>query len=431
MYITILTIGSHGDIRPYVALGRGLKQAGYQIQIATHGHYQPLISRYGLDFVDVGGDPRQILASAEGQAWVESGQNVLRFIQQQLRVGQKIMRPILDQSWLACQNTDAIIFSVFGTPGYHIAEKLNVPCIAAWLQPLSPTTAFASPAMPPMWQFGATYNWATHIGAALLAWLPFSRTFNQWRTQTLGLPPLGLAGPYRAFRQKKVPIIYGYSPTVIPKPHDWPDQLTIAGYWFLDRDDDWQPPASLVDFLQAGSPPVYIGFGSMPSRDPAALLELAIGGLKQAGKRGVLLGGWSGLNLEGELSYLTDDIVIIESVPHDWLFPKMAALVHHGGAGTTAAGLRAGIPSIVIPFFADQPFWGYRLAQLGVGPQPIMRRDLTVQKLAKAIQQATNDKHMRCCAAKIGRSIRAENGVARAVEVVQAYLGSRKNLADY
>lgn len=422
MHITILTIGSHGDIRPYVALGRGLKAAGHRVRLASHGHYRPLVEQYNLEFADVGGDPRQILASKEGQDWVESGQNVLRFIRHQLRVGKTIMRPILDQSWLACQDTDAILFSVFGTPGYHIAQKLNIPCIAAWLQPLSPTTVFPSPAAPPGWQFGPAYNWTTHIGAALLSWLPFRQTFNRWRTQTLGLPPLGLAGPYRGFQQKKIPIIYGYSPSIIPKPHDWPQRLTVTGYWFLEPTDNWQPPADLVEFLEAGPPPVYIGFGSMPSREPAALLKLAIDALGQAGQRGLLLGGWSGLTPDGNQPYLNRNVFISDAIPHSWLFPKMAAVVHHGGAGTTAAGLRAGVPSIIVPFFADQPFWGHRLATLGVGPPPIMRKALTAAGLAEAIRTATHDPSMQRRAAEIGCHLRAEDGVAQAVEAVNCYL---------
>ncbi|MCB0195275.1 MAG: glycosyltransferase family 1 protein [Anaerolineae bacterium] len=423
MHITILTYGSHGDIRPYIALGRGLKQAGYSIRVATHAHYQPFVNQYDLDFADAGGDPRQILASKEGQNWVESGQNVFQFVRHVLAMGKNVMNPMLEQAWLACQNTDAIIFSVFGIPGYHIAEKLGIPCMAAWLQPLSPTREFASPAIPPGWEFGSTFNRLTHNFISVLTWLPFRAVVNAWRTETLHLPPMGLRGPLLRFRKQEIPIMYGYSPSVIPPPTDWPSLFSVTGYWFLDRDDDWQPPADLVDFLEEGPPPVYIGFGSMPSRDPEALLDLGMKALETVGQRGVLLAGWSGLKHHGEQPYLNRDIFIVEAVPHDWLFPQMAAVVHHGGAGTTAAALRAGVPSIISPFFADQPFWGHRVARLGVGPKPIMRKNLTVANLTAAIRQSINKNTMRQRAAEIGRNIRAEDGIARAVEVVKARLG--------
>jgi UDP:flavonoid glycosyltransferase YjiC (YdhE family) len=218
--------------------------------------------------------------------------------------------------------------------------------------------------------------------------------------------------------QAQIPILYSYSATVIPKPANWRDRHHVTGYWFLDAAADFVPPADLVDFLAAGSPPICIGFGSMTGRDPAATTAIVLDALEQTGQRGILLSGWGGI---GQMA-LPNTVFQLESAPHDWLFPKVSAVVHHGGAGTTAAGLRAGVPAIVVPFFSDQPFWGDRLAKLGVAPQPIPKKTLTVERLTTALQAVTADHTMRSRAATIGEKIRAENGVQTAVAVIQHYL---------
>jgi UDP:flavonoid glycosyltransferase YjiC (YdhE family) len=210
-------------------------------------------------------------------------------------------------------------------------------------------------------------------------------------------------------------VLYGYSPAVIPKPSDWNGQAHVTGYWFLDPVDDWTPPADLGEFLQAGAPPIFIGFGSMSTSNPAATTQLIVQALARTPQRAVLLSGWGGLHA----SDLPDTIYLLESAPFAWLFPRMAAVVHHGGAGTTSAGLRAGVPSIVIPFFADQPFWGRRVADLGVGPAPIPFKQLTPDRLARAIESAVTDQAMQQRATELGSTIRAEDGIAQAVRVIE------------
>jgi UDP:flavonoid glycosyltransferase YjiC (YdhE family) len=202
---------------------------------------------------------------------------------------------------------------------------------------------------------------------------------------------------------------------VIPKPPDWDDRIHVTGYWFLDPADDWAPPSALLEFLQADPPPIYVGFGSMSSRKPEETADLILLALVRAKQRAIILSGWGGLHKAD----LPDTVFMVDSIPFSWLFPRVAAVVHHGGAGTTSAGLRAGVPSIVIPFFGDQPFWGQRVAELGVGPAPIPRRRLTVERLAQAIQEAVTDQTMRQRAAHLGSRIQAEDGIARAVAVVQ------------
>ena len=224
---------------------------------------------------------------------------------------------------------------------------------------------------------------------------------------------------YAGTSERPVPVLYGYSPHIVPSPDDWPETTKASGYWFLDPPTEWQPPPDLLRFLDRGNPPVYVGFGSAAGLHPEKLANVVIAALVKAGQRGVIATGWGGLappNLPG-------DIFQLEAAPHAWLFPRMAAVVHHGGAGTTTAGLRAGNPSIICPFLGDQPFWGTRVHSLGAGPTPIPQNKFTVANLSRAIRLAVTDTHMRRHAARLGENIRAENGLGVAVDFISSCLG--------
>jgi UDP:flavonoid glycosyltransferase YjiC (YdhE family) len=213
------------------------------------------------------------------------------------------------------------------------------------------------------------------------------------------------------------PCLSGYSPQVLPKPPDWDDNHYVTGYWFLDAQPDWQPPAELLHFLESGPPPVYVGFGSMSDKAPERQTRLVLRALEITGQRGVLLTGW------GAVSSLptSASVFYVDDVPHSWLFARMAAVVHHGGAGTTAAGLRAGVPSLITPFLLDQYAWADRVVKLGVGPHMPDNQRLTAEKLAHAISTAVTDSALRARAAALGERIRAENGVACAVELIERH----------
>jgi sterol 3beta-glucosyltransferase len=241
---------------------------------------------------------------------------------------------------------------------------------------------------------------------------------NRWRVEVLGLPPVPFGGPYGQIEREREIVLHGYSPSVVPRPPDWGEHVHVTGYWFLDRPDDWQPLNTLEAFLSSGPPPVYIGLGSMTGRDPEALTRLALGALRRTGQRGVLLAGWAGL---GGID-LPEDVCLVDDVPHDWLFPRMAAVVHHGGAGTTGAGLRAGRPSILLPYFADQPFWGRVVHNLGAGPLPIPQKQLTEPRLAAAINRAVTSPGIHRRARTLGEQIRNEDGVGNAVEILSQRL---------
>jgi sterol 3beta-glucosyltransferase len=411
MHILILTVGTQGDVQPYVALGMGLKAAGYNVTIATSTRFAGLITERGLGHKPLNADFLQLMETPEGKAALAGG-NPLTL----MRKVMPLLRQLLDEGWAAAQGADAIIYHPKALSGRHIAEKLGIPGILAHPVPLfSPTGAFPSPVLFPNHDFGRSLNRLSHHVFLSLVTAPYRKMINSWRKDVLGLPPSG--GELERDGQP-IPRVYGYSTHVLPTPDDWDRWSVATGYWFLDRPGNWQPPAQLEAFLQGGPPPVYVGFGSMASKDATRVTTLVVEVLQQAGQRGVLATGYGGLAAQN----LPDTVYALDAAPHDWLFPQMAAVVHHGGAGTTAAGLRAGTPNVICPFFGDQPFWGGRVAALGVGPQPIPQRRLTPERLAQAIRTAVSDAALRRRAAALGATLRQEDGVSQAVEQVHAFV---------
>jgi UDP:flavonoid glycosyltransferase YjiC (YdhE family) len=202
------------------------------------------------------------------------------------------------------------------------------------------------------------------------------------------------------------PICHGYSPAVVPRPSDWPAEVQVTGYRWPATPEGWKPPDELVHFLAAGPAPVFVGFGSMTREQSGRLGEIIGAGVTRAGVRAVVQSGWTGLSGAGR------DVLTIGDVPHDWLFPRMAVVVHHAGAGTTAAGIRAGVPAVPVPMLVDQPFWAARLHRLGVAPRPVPVRELTAETLADALRTCLDRPAYRDRAAALARRVRAEDGVA-------------------
>jgi sterol 3beta-glucosyltransferase len=297
---------------------------------------------------------------------------------------------------------------------FALAEKLKIPLLQAYVFPFTPTREFPAALMPnAVNHFGGAVNRLSHQLFRQMMWQGARGADQLMRQNVLNLPTLPLFGPYHHPHFQQLPTLYGFSPSVISQPADW-HNAKVTGYWFLDAASDWTPPQALIDFLDKGSPPIYIGFGSMGSRKPEETANLVLQALGQTRQRAILLSGWGGMHPET----LPDSVYLVDSVPHAWLLPKVAAVVHHGGAGTTAAGLRAGVPSVVIPFFGDQPFWGERVAELGVGPRPIPRKQLSVERLANAIQTVVTNQDMRQRAMTLGKKIQAEKGIANAAAVI-------------
>lgn len=422
MRITILTTGSRGDVQPFIALGQGLKQAGYQVKLATHDTFQEMAQQYGLEFAAIAGDVQAMMASESGQNMLKS-QNPVWLIKQYAQMVQPLVAQAIADSWAACQDSDALIFTATAVWGYDIAEALGIPGFFASLMPQSSNPDFPYPSLPPNLRLGSMLNGLSYPLLMEGFGLVFRQPLNEFRRSQLHLLPIPFGSIYRRLGHLPTPALYGYSSLVVPRPANWSNRIQVTGYWFLDQASDWQPSQSLLNFLSAGSPPVYIGFGSMSGEDAAQFTQIILDALKQTGQRGILLTGWGGI----AQTELPDDVFLLHSVPHDWLFPKMAAIVHHGGAGTTAAALRAGVPSIVVPFFGDQPFWGDRVMKLGTSPSPILKAQLTTDRLAAAITTAVSDPVVQQQAKAIGAAIRAENGVKQAIEIMEQYLATSKH----
>ncbi len=412
MTIVILTAGTRGDVQPYLALAHGLMKAGHVVRLAAPSNFETFANEHGVPYAPLRADYYQLMDSPEGQA-LKSG-NPLRVMKHMRTTIFPLMRRLLDDSWEASRDATCLIYhpKVFSTA--HIAEKLGIPALMAATVPIIHPTAEFPAAGVIHRNLGGFLNKLTYQ-AAPAAMSSFNSILSEWRQDKLGLPAKSNAVKGFTLNGKPIPVLYNFSQHLIPRPADWDDSAYITGFWLLDNRTHWQPPADLTRFIESGAPPVYIGFGSMVAEDPARLTEAVIEGLKQSGQRGVVAAGWGGIRV----SDVPESIYLLKEAPHEWLFPRMAAVVHHGGAGTTAAGLLAGKPTIIIPFIADQPFWGNRIAALGAGPAPIPQKQLTAAKLSQAIREAVSNMEMQRKAAVIGEKLRAEDGVSNAVAVIE------------
>jgi sterol 3beta-glucosyltransferase len=418
MKITVFAAGSRGDIQPCVVLSRGLQQAGYRVSLAAPEDFAGFARQHRVDFYPLRGDVQQIMAGDTGRTFMESGgANPLKSI----GAVRKMIRPVIGQmlkdAYRACQQADAIIcLGVFSAFGKSISEKLGIPIVNLEPTPLLPTRAFPAPSWPIQRNLGGLHNYLAGLAMLLVLWQWYRPFVNDFR-KSLGLSSFHYHDFYRIVRS--TPMVSAYSLSIIPHPADWPDRVHVTGNLFLEETADWRPPPELEAFLEAGDPPVYIGFGSMAGRRPERLAGIVLEALASSGQRGVLLTGWGGLKTESTPEHL----FVLEAAPHSWLFPRMAAVVHHGGAGTTAEGLRAGVPSIIVPFVLDQPVWGARIQALGLGPKPTPQKKLTAVRLAEAIRIAVSDSGMRQRAIAYGTAVRAEDGTGNAVKVIKKYLG--------
>ncbi len=426
MRITLFTIGAHGDTQPFVALAVRLRQDGHRVRLAARPDFADLAAAYGIDFAPLGHPYQPFITGAARASALGSGH-----LLHQLRYGLSQRRYVADQlhqdAWRAAQGAEAIIYKYSWITGYSLAEKLGIPCAAAMFFPLTPTRAFPSFVFGRGIDRGPLLNRLVWSLTGQVVWQLLHQDDTKLRRE-LGLHPLPFFGPAARQQREGMPVFYAYSPAVLPPPADWPERMQVTGYWFLDSPPEWQPPADLLHFLQAGPPPVSIGFGSMASRDAEATLHLVLKALELSGQRGVLLSGWAGI---GKGRALPSHVFSVESIPHSWLFPRMAAVVHHGGAGTTGAALRAGVPSILTPLAADQPSWARQVYALGVGPAPLPFQTLTAERLAGAIREAVTNAALRQRAAELGRRIQAEDGLGRTIELFSQYVDSWGHVRRY
>ena len=413
----ILTAGSRGDVQPYLALAKGLQQEGFAVTLSTDSTFSEWVVSQGVKVAPIRAPFAQMMQTDAGRAAL-AGQKSFN-----LKQIKRLLRQMMDDAWKVAQqvNPDLIIYHPKPLAGYHIADKLGIPGILAVALPLySPTGDFSSPILGGG-DYGSLLNRLSHTLFLKASLLPYRGFINRWRKEQLDLPPFR---DELTLRGHPIPILYAYSSAVLPIPNDWNNQATVTGYWCLDADAAWQPPSDLAAFLAEGDAPVYVGFGSMAAQDASQTTALILDAVRQSNRRAILATGWGGLSASeiSEVSEVSENIYMLKHAPHDWLFPQCSAVVHHGGAGTTGAGLSAGKPTVICPFFGDQPFWGKQIHRLGVGPKPIPQKQLSADSLGQAIQAAVSDARMREKAELLGQKIRSEDGVAQAVAIVKQWL---------
>jgi UDP:flavonoid glycosyltransferase YjiC (YdhE family) len=413
MKITLLTYGSQGDVEPFAALGKGLVQAGHQVILAAPEKYKFLVDQGQIEFIGFPGDPQQLvqdLVDHAGHNWWRMVRSMSSFV---LPLGVDVSRI----ARMACQDADLIVHSFLLTnTGYQVAREKGIPDISAQTFPVfTSTSEFPAPAAPDL-PLGNFYRKFTHHFVTQTFWQG-SRILYRWiRKGNPELPPLS-NWPFDNRNSWQTPILYAFSPQVVPRPADWREDVHITGYWFSDQEIAWKPADRLLEFLKKGPSPIAVVFGSTSTRELAGIYHKVVETLKDTDQKGIIVGQKpAGLNLP--------NVFWQEGfIPYDWLFKRSAAVIHHGGAGTTGKALKAGLPSIVLPFTSDQPFWGRQVQKLGAGPKPINPRHLNTATLAEAIGRVISDPAMRQRAQALKEGLNSEDGVSTAVQIIESYQG--------
>ena len=424
--VVCLTIGSRGDVQPYIALCKGLKADGHHPLIATHAEFEPWIRKHGIDFAPVAGDPAEIM-----QLCVENDMFTVNFFRE---IGAK-MRPwfdsLLESSWNACQGADMLIESPSAMAGIHIAQALRIPYFRAFSMMWTRTRAYPHPFVVPKQKLGGNYNYLSYVIVDKFLWQASAYQINKWRTKMLDLP----ATSFERLQVHRVPFLYNFSPSVVAKPLDFSPWIHVTGNWSLDESKGYQPPEELSDFIDRargdGKKLVYVGFGSMVVENRAGMTKTIVDSVLRADVRCIFSKGWSD-RLQGPYDtaeiMIPPELIVIKSAPHDWLFKEIDAAVHHGGAGTVAASLSAGIPTIVKPFFGDQKFYGARVEDLGVG-RCLDKFNTSV--FSRALWEATHNERIIEKARVLGEQMRAEDGVAEAIKTIYRDIEYAKSLIKH
>ena len=426
MKIAITTVGTRGDLQPFIALGLGLKDAGHEVLIVSSKNEEGFVKNYGLDFFSLNVDIQKLMDGDEVQE-MSKGNNPYKFIVSHLKGSKKLKQLMIDtqtEIWTACQSSDIIIFHPGMPLGFFIAQEKKRISVMANPFPVISTKDYPAILFYTSPRFGEIYNKITHKIFEKLFWsLSKSAVVKFWNKSVKTKMNFSIS-PIRQQIDSGMPVINGYSNLFFHQPEDWNYNIHTTGSWFIDNEPNFVPPTELTNFIDNGEQPIYIGFGSMKDIESfKTTLDVIKKALDQTKQRAVVGLGWSKLPSNESIP---NNIFLIESISHTWLFPKMKTVIHHGGAGTTAAGLRAGKPTIIIPHNADQPAWGQRVFELGVGSKPIKKTKLTAENLASAILFAQQP-NIISNADKLGQELRKENGVINAVKIINDYITSDKN----
>ncbi|GAB1310849.1 hypothetical protein MFIFM68171_01059 [Madurella fahalii] len=440
--VVIQIVGSRGDVQPFVALGQVLRDTyGHRVRLATHVTFKSFVEENGLEFFNIGGDPAELMAFMVKNPGLMPGLDTIK--SGEIKKRRQGIEEILMGCWRSCIEAgdgmgipppprrademldeqsvlpidpgnrpfvaDAIIANPPSFAHIHIAEKLGIPLHMMFTMPWTPTRAFPHP-LADVTSTNIDAVMTSYISYALvemMTWQGLGDMINRFRTSILDLDPISLLWAPGLLTRLRIPTTYCWSPALTPKPADWANEITVAGFYFLNLESAYTPEPDLAAFLQAGPPPIYIGFGSIVVDDPDALTRTIFQAIAMTGVRALVSKGWGGIG--GDAIGVPDGVFMLGNCPHDWLFKRVSAVVHHGGAGTTAAGVKAGRPTVVVPFFGDQIFWGTMIAKAGAGPAPIPHKKLTAENLAAAITEALRPE-TKARAQELGEKIREEKG---------------------
>ncbi|KAE9049457.1 Sterol 3-beta-glucosyltransferase [Phytophthora rubi] len=430
MTICIMIVGTHGDVQPFVAIAKRLLQDGHRVRLATHAVYRSFVMSHGVEFYPLAGDPKELSAYM-----VKTGGHLiplnLETIQKDVPRNMQMIEEILHSTWPAVSEADpegggpgtpgkpfraqAIISNPVTYGHIHVAERLGVPLHIMFPQPWVPTTAFPHPlSNMPYTGKPTKVNYMSYKMVDLLMWQGTEGMVNAFRRDKLGLRKILKGdGGRDILLDLAIPHAFMWSPRLVPKPDDWGKIYDVIGTVTLEGpSSSYTPSPELEAFLGDDAGPIFVGFGSMIIQDPKGVTKMIIEAAEQAGVRVLIQSSWS--DMAGDLT-IPENIFFLGSCPHDWLMPRVSAVVHHGGAGTTAAGLLAGKPTFIVPFFGDQPFWGRAVLDAGVGVEPCPISQLTTEKLGVAFE-ALESPQLRVRAIAMRDLMRKEDGAGEAVK---------------
>jgi sterol 3beta-glucosyltransferase len=429
MKIAITTVGTRGDLQPYVALGLGLKDAGYEVLIVSSKNEEAFVKNYGLDFFSLSVDIKKLMDGDEVQE-MSKGNNPLKFILSHKKGSKKLKHLMVEtqgEIWTACESADIIIFHPGMPLGFFIAQEKKRISILANPFPVIATKDYPAILFYTSPRLGKLWNKITHKIFEKLFWSLSKSVVVEFWNKTVKTKMNFSVSPIRQQIESGMPIINGYSNLFFCQPNDWQSNIHTTGNWFIEKEPNFIPSTELTNFIENGEIVIYIGFGSMKDINSfKKTLNIIVEALKITKQRAVVGLGWSKLTYNDNIP---NNIFLIENIPHTWLFPKMKTVIHHGGAGTTATGLRAGKPTIIIPHNADQPAWGQKVFELGVGSKPIKKNNLTAVKLASAIRFAQQE-YIISNANKLGQHLREENGVVNAVKIIHNYINEDRKISN-